>query len=446
MKIGEFADICKTNISVLRHYDKIGLLTPELVDPFTGYRYYSAGQIRHFQDIGKLKKAGFSLGEIKMLLQDAKDTTHLAEAFEAKRRELEQALFNLERAKTVLLANSVSHGKSPEKKFFTEGDHSMNPIIKETANGTEIRTQPFDPKDIHTIQAELNTWLHLHDYQRISGFHTFGEPNKAELSLRVYAAKLQEKEVVSLGEPCDLPFVDDDVVGKWEVVGEYDVKEDFFSETFPKSAAIGSKEKVLYFLPGGAPYWCYRWTKGYFICNYGDCHFTNRYTVENWNSSQYMFIEYKSFAYRHGGKPTTLVLRRLDANAYTTEELARKDNIDMPFADDPDVLDTWTAVSWIRSKDAFDGAARTPTSDLYFKRITFEKGGMCESVYGTEIIRGGNMQTWTKGFVLRKWNSTACAYEIRRAGGVDYLIMEWKSGDYRFGGFDTDYYVFVREN
>lgn len=71
-------------------------------------------------------------------------------------------------------------------------------------------------------------------------------------------------------------------------------------------------------------------------------------------------------------------------------------------------------------------------------------GGSCTSLYGDEIISGDEMQVWTKGYVLRKWNRTACAYEIREIDGVEYLIMEWKSGDYRWGGFETDYYVFVR--
>ena len=31
------------------------------------------------------------------------------------------------------------------------------------------------------------------------------------------------------------------------------------------------------------------------------------------------------------------------------------------------------------------------------------------------------------------------------ADGREYLIMEWKSGDYRWGGYDTDYYVFLKE-
>ena len=38
MKIGEFAKACKTRISVLRHYDELGLLRPCYVDRFTEYR------------------------------------------------------------------------------------------------------------------------------------------------------------------------------------------------------------------------------------------------------------------------------------------------------------------------------------------------------------------------------------------------------------------------
>ena len=34
--------------------------------------------------------------------------------------------------------------------------------------------------------------------------------------------------------------------------------------------------------------------------------------------------------------------------------------------------------------------------------------------------------------------------EIRVVDGKEYMIIEWKSGDYRFGGYDTNYYVFTR--
>ncbi|MDR0949886.1 MAG: MerR family transcriptional regulator, partial [Lachnospiraceae bacterium] len=55
MQIGEFAKICETKISVLRHYDKEGLLTPDFIDRFTGYRYYRADQIITFKKIAALK-------------------------------------------------------------------------------------------------------------------------------------------------------------------------------------------------------------------------------------------------------------------------------------------------------------------------------------------------------------------------------------------------------
>ena len=57
MQIGEFAKICDTRISVLRHYDKEGLLVPDYVDHFTGYRYYSEEQKQLFVRITALKKA-----------------------------------------------------------------------------------------------------------------------------------------------------------------------------------------------------------------------------------------------------------------------------------------------------------------------------------------------------------------------------------------------------
>ncbi len=48
--------------------------------------------------------------------------------------------------------------------------------------------------------------------------------------------------------------------------------------------------------------------------------------------------------------------------------------------------------------------------------------------------------------MLKHYNHTACAYEIVTVGDMDYMIIEWKSGDYLWGGYDTDYYVFIRDN
>ncbi len=44
--IGDFARLGRVSVRMLRHYDTIGLLRPEHVDPHTGYRYYRPEQLR----------------------------------------------------------------------------------------------------------------------------------------------------------------------------------------------------------------------------------------------------------------------------------------------------------------------------------------------------------------------------------------------------------------
>jgi DNA-binding transcriptional MerR regulator len=68
--IGEFSKLGRVTVDTLRHYDALGLLKPVKVDPFTGYRYYSAKQLMLLNRIIALKEVGFSLEEIARILQD----------------------------------------------------------------------------------------------------------------------------------------------------------------------------------------------------------------------------------------------------------------------------------------------------------------------------------------------------------------------------------------
>lgn len=70
-RIGEFSRITRVTIDTLRHYDALGLLKPAKVDPFTGYRYYSARQLVSLHRILALKEVGFSLEEIARILHPA---------------------------------------------------------------------------------------------------------------------------------------------------------------------------------------------------------------------------------------------------------------------------------------------------------------------------------------------------------------------------------------
>lgn len=95
MQIGEFAKLCGTNISVLRYYDKIGLLSSAFTDVVTGYRYYAPGQERLFRAITMLGDAGFSLKEIGHVLENVGDEEALSAAFAAKQTEIAEMLRTL---------------------------------------------------------------------------------------------------------------------------------------------------------------------------------------------------------------------------------------------------------------------------------------------------------------------------------------------------------------
>ena len=71
--IGAFALLRSLTISLLRHYDEIGLLEPALVDPSTRYRYYRPEQVQDAQVVVALRALDLPLNEIKDILDGRDD-------------------------------------------------------------------------------------------------------------------------------------------------------------------------------------------------------------------------------------------------------------------------------------------------------------------------------------------------------------------------------------
>ncbi len=65
MPIGEFSDRSGLSAKRLRTYAAEGLLAPAAVDPGSGYRYYSPGQLPDARLIDALRQAGVPLAEIR---------------------------------------------------------------------------------------------------------------------------------------------------------------------------------------------------------------------------------------------------------------------------------------------------------------------------------------------------------------------------------------------
>lgn len=77
-QIGDVAKLFHLSVSSLRHYENIGLLTPEQIDPDTGYRYYSPRQFEALNTIRYLRALDMPLAEIADFLQN-KDVDKIEE-------------------------------------------------------------------------------------------------------------------------------------------------------------------------------------------------------------------------------------------------------------------------------------------------------------------------------------------------------------------------------
>lgn len=117
LKIGDFSKLSRISIRMLRHYDEIGLLAPEMTDSFTGYRYYSEAQLTAANRITALKDMGFGLAVIAEMTRGAKNPEAFVERLLAKRAETEGQI-DLARRRLRLLDTMVQR--------IREDDTAMN--------------------------------------------------------------------------------------------------------------------------------------------------------------------------------------------------------------------------------------------------------------------------------------------------------------------------------
>lgn len=99
--IGQMAKLNHTTLATLRHYDKVGILSPVYVNPETGYRYYDVQQCLVFHMIQHHKALNMSLKEIKEILR-RNDYDFLEQIYKKKLDEVDQALAEFEFRKEEL--------------------------------------------------------------------------------------------------------------------------------------------------------------------------------------------------------------------------------------------------------------------------------------------------------------------------------------------------------
>jgi len=108
---------------MLRHYDKIGLLVPDHVDQFTGYRYYSSEQLVRANQIVALRSMGFGLKEIESIQRKVSSEEELQFLLQSnlaiKKQEMETLLMQIRRIEEALHdAGKNEYGLSIAVKTF----------------------------------------------------------------------------------------------------------------------------------------------------------------------------------------------------------------------------------------------------------------------------------------------------------------------------------------
>ena len=92
LTIGRMARRGGLTAKALRHYDRIGLLTPAVVDPATGYRFYAAEQVALARLVQVLRSVDLPLEQVRECLAAPEDEARVGEILAAHRRRLQARL------------------------------------------------------------------------------------------------------------------------------------------------------------------------------------------------------------------------------------------------------------------------------------------------------------------------------------------------------------------
>ena len=223
-------------------------------------------------------------------------------------------------------------------------------------------------------------------------------------------------------------FVNDErVIGKWKKIAVVKEKEDFKLNKYEDNDIFNFNE--IYFLPNGETYWVFGWSKG--ILYLKD------------RALPYEIIDNKLYIgivdYVTNQVDNYAVYEQVDNKHYNKEEIQIKDNVDIPFVNDEKVIGFWEVVDYVREFNQFIPNKQYWKDILLLKKYTFEpQGTLLAEFDGVDNI---NKLNWSKNVVINKYVSTASEYVIKTIDGNDYMFVEWKSGDYAFGGVFRGYYV-----
>lgn len=227
-----------------------------------------------------------------------------------------------------------------------------------------------------------------------------------------------------------MEFISDiDVIGKWKNIGWL---EDLTKIDFDNLNDKDGEFEDIYFLPNGEPYWIFEgWTKNTLYIHYGGDEpiLSYNYEIKNKNGKKYLLLYFEE---------KVEVFIQINDNIYSKETLGNHDNIDLPFVFDEKIIGSWRSVGFVDEIENFNPSEKY--DGLYLKSIDFFTDGNAIQHYSDEDWH----DKWTNGFLINLHRATTAAYEIKTVDGFEFLFLEWKMGNYIYGGQKPKYYVFSK--
>ena len=163
-KIGDFSRLSQVPVKTLRYYDEIGLLKPNEVERFTGYRYYSASQLSRLNRILLLKDLGLSLDQIGRLLEDDLPPAQLRGMLKLRQAEIERSIEE-EGARLARVAAQISQIEQENTSMST-----YDVVIKKVAplRIASIRDVVANYGAQSELWGELGAYLAQHNVKAVA--------------------------------------------------------------------------------------------------------------------------------------------------------------------------------------------------------------------------------------------------------------------------------------
>lgn len=138
-KIGEISKLYNISSDTLRHYDKIGLISPDFVGE-NGYRYYSQKQIWKLNTIRNFRSLGIGLDDIQEFL-DERNLKTTEEILEFQLETLKMKILRLEELKEEV------ENKIENINYFKNFKDYDKPILKYIPDRKIIKSKGVFKKD-----------------------------------------------------------------------------------------------------------------------------------------------------------------------------------------------------------------------------------------------------------------------------------------------------------